>query len=441
MKQENVEFFLVQSDKLVSEVFELFAKDFFERTEVKVFKNQIVQEQNDQNQIQAADFYSLIAREQITEELKKNNSSAFISRSFSDADGIYFFLIYYDSKKEKIVKRYKRFCDCLNEAIFDFLIEEWNNENFYFYNNSQSQIIVHQAVDTLVTNVSKKCSGYDEIAIYENINLSLLNILSDLSYQTYEKNKAQGLIYFTDSFMNADFQFKFQNYEDFGFFTQENRKLIRKLLQLTDCKKGLGIISDTNRIYGIGKIKDCDVNYSVQFQEDHKWVLLEHGEEIISMKNNNLLFSRDQISREDFGEYVAANIDGVEDEDLSNLYEIIKSLLHQRKGTILVVMKDAKKYINRYKDLAMLIDPVKLDDKNVEKLSSIDGAILVDEKCMCYGFGIVLDGIDTGYGNRARGARYNSSERFYEWCKNQENEELFIFVLSDDGNFNFFPEM
>ena len=126
---------------------------------------------------------------------------------------------------------------------------------------------------------------------------------------------------------------------------------------------------------------------------------------------------------------------------VSNILAIIKSLIKQDKGTILVVLKDAQNYINRYKDLSLLIEPVKLDEKNVEKLSSIDGAIIMDENCICYGFGVVLDGKDTGFGNRARGSRYNSSERFYHYCKEEDSAELFVFILSDDGNWNFFPPM
>lgn len=104
-------------------------------------------------------------------------------------------------------------------------------------------------------------------------------------------------------------------------------------------------------------------------------------------------------------------------------------------------MKDAQKYISRYRDLAMVIEPVELNSENASKLSSIDGAVFIDQDCICYGFSVVLDGTDTGEGNRARGSRYNSSERFYNWCRTQDKAELFVFVLSDDGNFNFFPEM
>ncbi len=440
MNKENAEFFLMQADKLLCEIFEQFSKDFYLKIDFKNFEDMGFVEESD-GEIKASAFYSIIAQEQILSELKQKNESAFISRPFVDGMSVNFFLIYYDSRKTKIAEKYETFFEYLCESVFDYLIDEWEKENFYFYNSSLRGILVHNAVENLVIKVSKKCGGYEEVALYENINLSLLNILSDLCYQTYEKSETKGLIYFTDNVYNVDFQFKFENKDDFGSFSMENKKLIRKLLELTDRQKGTGIISDTNRIYGIGKLKEDSLNYNVVFENNHIWTLSSGHTELISMKNGNLVFGAGQVSGDVFKDYVSKNLQGMQSGDIDNLYRIIKSLVDQQKGTILVVMKDAKKYIDRYKDLAILVEPVKLDERNVEKLSSIDGAIFVDEKCICYGFGVVLDGIDTGSGSRARGSRYNSSERFFNWCKNQQNAELIVFVFSDDGIFNFFPEM
>lgn len=443
MNQENKSFFLMQAEKIVREVFDQVAEGLFERIDVKEYENQLVSEQSGEN-LQASAFYSIIAKDLLVKELEDEKESAFISNALPDSDSVNFLVIYYDSKKERLVQKYHDFCDCLKDALFDFLFEEWKKENFYFYNSSLSDIIIHGAINDLVTSVSKQCCGYAEIALYENINLSMLNILTELSYLTYEKSNAEGLIYFTNDVQNVDFQFKFDNYEDVDYFSIANLKLIRKLLELTSIKKGFGIISDTNRIYGVGKIKEGCMNYSVSFDEDHKWVLYKDDDELLSMKDNTLMFANARLNSSDFKSYVSEifpEIDVENSENASEMLGIIKSLIKQQKGTILVVMKDAKKYIDRYRDLALLIEPVKLDEKNVEKLSSIDGAIIMDENCVCYGFGVVLDGKATGFGNRARGSRYNSSERFYNYCRNEDGAELFVFILSDDGNYNFFPDI
>lgn len=439
MNQGNQEIFLLQADKIAREVFEKFSEDLFTKIEVRNFENQFISEPSDE-ELQASAFYSIIARDQLLDELEQNKQFCFVSNSFTEGKYINFFVAHYDGRKEKLVQKYKTFCDYLKNALFDFLQKEWEKNNFYFYNSSISNIIVHDAVNELVTEVSKQCSGFTDIALYENINLSMLNILSDLSYQTYEKTNTEGLILFTDNPDNVDFQFRFDNFEDFGFFEQKNLKLLRKLLELTSIKKGIGLITDTNRIYGIGSIKEGALNYSVSFEDDHRWILSKNDTELLAMKDNSLLFVNAKLTASEFSNYIAQVFPEIKDTKTEdNMFNIIKALIKQQKGTILVAMKDVKQYIDRYRDLAMLIEPVQLDEKNVEKLSSIDGAILMDENCICYGFGVVLDGIDTGAGNRARGSRYNSSERFFNYYKQQYNADLFVFILSDDGNYNFFP--
>ncbi len=268
------------------------------------------------------------------------------------------------------------------------------------------------------------------------------NILEELASTTYEKTSTEGLIFFTDSPDKANFQFKFKDYSEYGNFNQNNIRLIRKLLELTSVKNGIGIISDTNAIYGIGSLKEGIESFSVSFDGDRKWTLFENEDELLSIRNNNVVFVSNLISKREFTSYATKVFPEKKDsEDIATLYNILKTLVKQKKGTILVVKKDAEKLIQKYQDLCMVINPVQLDEKNVEKLSSIDGAIILNENCTCYGFGAVLDGLDTGTGNRSRGSRFNSSERFYNLYKNENNTALMVFILYDDGNYNFFPEV
>lgn len=441
MNKENKEIFLLQADKIIREILDQISENFYEKIEIREFENQFPQDQNDA-QLQASAFFTIIARDQLLTELNAQKKYSFISNAFTENGTIYFIVVHYKSSKEKLIQKYQTFFDALKETFFDFLIEQWNKNNFYFYNSSISNILIHNSINDLVTEISKKCCGYEEIALYENINLSLLSILTDLSYLTYEKTNTQGLIHFTNLPEEAEYQFKFDNPDDFGLFSQNNLKLIRKLLELTSIKKNIGIITDTNRIYGIGSIKESNISYDVIFEEDHKLTISKNDQELISLKDNTLQFENSHLALSDFNNYISEIFPEMANSETStNLFNIIKTLIKQQKGTILVVMKDADKYINKYRDLAILINPVPLDEKNVEKLSSIDGAIIIDQNCTCYGFGVVLDGIDTGSGNRARGSRYNSSERFYNYSKTENNSDLFVFILSDDGNFNFFPEI
>lgn len=444
MDVANSTIFFAQAEKICREVFERLSGNLFESIEIKQFESSYFGvDEADFTKEQSA-FFSIIARDSVAEEMQAQNRNVVISNSFFDDNKINFFVITYKNRDEKKYLKYQKFFESLFSILFDFLKEKWCEGTVYFYNGSISTIIVRRAVDDLVTEISKRCCKYNDVSLYENINLSLLNVISDLSYQTYEKGETQGMIYFTNDKSNADYLFEFQNYEDYGFFLQDNLKLLRKLLELTDVKSGIGIISDTNRIYGIGSVKSGCFCHSVIFEDDHKWTLFDEENELLAMKNSSPVFVSNLMTKRDFVNYASRifpeKADSEKDE-ISTMYNIIKALIKQKKGTILVIMKDAEKHIHKYQDLSMIIKPVPLDERNVEKLSSIDGAIIMDENCVCYGFGVVLDGLDTGTGNRARGSRYNSSERFFNLYKNEENTGLIVFILSDDGNYNFFPEM
>lgn len=426
------EIFIMQADKICHEVFELFSDNIFSRIEIKQFENENTEVDN---------FALVLQRDSLVSELENDGEKFSISESFLADGKINFFVIFYNKEEKKLFDKYETFFNKLVEQLFGYFIQEYNKDNSYFYNGSINSIIIQDSIDSLVTEISRQCCNNDDFSIYDNINLSLKNILGELSAQTYEKNITEGLIYFVASPDYADFQFQFSNYEEYGKFDLKNLKLLRKLLELTNTKNQIGIISDTNNIYGIGTVKEGYEYYSVTFDDDRKWTVCEQDNELVSIRNNSLVFTSSLISKREFTSYATKIFpDKKESDDISGMYNIIKSLVKQKKGTILVIKKDAQDFINKYQDLCIVINPVKLDEKNVEKLSSIDGAIIIDENCICYGFGAVLDGLDTGTGNRARGSRYNSSERFFNLYKNDDNTGLMVFILSDDGNYNMFPE-
>lgn len=428
------EIFIMQADKICHEVFELFSDSLFSSIEIKQFSDTI--ELSDMNA-----FMLIVQRDSLIDELENAGELFSISQSFISDGNPSFFIIHYNNGERKLFEKYETFIKKLEEQLFDYFIKQYNIDNSYFYNSSSNSIIIQDSIDSLVTDISKKCRKNDDFSIYDNINLSLKNIINELSAQTYEKSITEGFIYFTQSPENANYQFEFTNYESYGKFELKNIKLLRKLMELTDTKKQIGIISDTNFIYGLGTIADETEFYCVRFDDDRKWTLSENQNELISIRNNNLIVIGSFISKKEFSQYTSKVFPHSTEEEVENMYSILKSLIKEKKGTILVIKKDAQDFTKKYQDLCIEINPVKLDEKNVEKLSSIDGAIIMDDKCICYGFGAVLDGLDTGTGNRARGSRYNSSERFYNLYKNEEGTDLMVFILSDDGNYNFFPPL
>ena len=50
-----------------------------------------------------------------------------------------------------------------------------------------------------------------------------------------------------------------------------------------------------------------------------------------------------------------------------------------------------------------------LSPELIERISGIDGAVLLDRDCKCHAIGVILDGMASQSGDPSRGARFNSA--------------------------------
>ena len=130
-------------------------------------------------------------------------------------------------------------------------------------------------------------------------------------------------------------------------------------------------------------------------------------------------------------------------EQKTYLEDIMKEAYKQKHGTILIVgnKNDVESEVNRLCALGrgISICPLNLNFhlNEIKNITSIDGAVFIDTNCICYGFGIILDGIAIARGNPARGARYNSAVNYVENQKN--NNKVFISaIFSEDGTWEYY---
>lgn len=111
----------------------------------------------------------------------------------------------------------------------------------------------------------------------------------------------------------------------------------------------------------------------------------------------------------------------------------------QKHGTMLVISSIAEKESNRLGKQSFAIKPLKLTPQVIQQITSIDGAVLLNEKSTCFALGVILDGLATDKGDSSRGARYNSAIRYYEQF-GKENP-LVIVIISEDGMINLIPQL
>ena len=117
---------------------------------------------------------------------------------------------------------------------------------------------------------------------------------------------------------------------------------------------------------------------------------------------------------------------------LNKLKKIIESATKQKHGTMVVFTENAKEEVERLAASGILISPTPLLYKQIEAVTSIDGALICDEEGVCYAIGTILDGKASNIADASRGARYNSAIRYRDMRK-EDNKKTFIVIVSEDG--------
>lgn len=217
---------------------------------------------------------------------------------------------------------------------------------------------------------------------------------------------------------------------------------VRKFLELADHKNLL--ISDSVYIYGLGKIKGKynhheESLFVIHFTKHFHWEVLHHHKIMLSVAFRMPSLYSEQINKEKFYSTLNRVFKDIDRDRLNNLWEITIEATKQKHGTILVITNAAKEEAERLSEQSFKVKPVALNRSLMQQITSIDGAVLLDTNCWCYGIGVILDGIASSYGDSSRGARLNSAIRYYEFMEKKTG--IVLVVISEDGMINLIPEL
>lgn len=117
---------------------------------------------------------------------------------------------------------------------------------------------------------------------------------------------------------------------------------------------------------------------------------------------------------------------------MSTLFDKVSE---QRHGTVMVIEEEsaaeteALRLKSESSGIELCLDT--LNGEFIDGITSIDGAILVDENGQCYGMGYILDGKSPLAGRPDRGARYNSTARYIFSLKNDKKIGIAVVVSED----------
>ena len=256
----------------------------------------------------------------------------------------------------------------------------------------------------------------------------LFRLANDFSSLTYERSGAKGHLVVTDpSNLANKLNVTIQN----PVRLREARS-VRKMLELTDETKAL--LTDGRAIYGLGECISAPDVAKITIEGHAKWSLSVDDTTLMKVAYEHATLPKPILDKALFRDVARRKVGAVE---VERIWDIFQCTLGNDHGTTIVVSEDPVSEIERLCQEALVIKPEYLDHKDVARLGGIDGAIILDPDGRCYAFGVILDGLATSSGDRARGARFNSSIRY------QRTSAIgtLVIVISDDGTVDLIPNL
>jgi hypothetical protein len=173
---------------------------------------------------------------------------------------------------------------------------------------------------------------------------------------------------------------------------------VRKCLELSDDKSL--IISDSAFIYGLGKLSGkynprSESLFLINFKSHYKWEVLHDNISMMVVEYKQPNLPHERIDRVNFYSDFKRIFEGIKKNQLDELWDITNQATKQKHGTMLVITDKAKEEVDRLGKQSFSLTPVKLTTQIIQKITSIDGSVLLDRDSVCYAIGVILDGIAT----------------------------------------------
>lgn len=303
------------------------------------------------------------------------------------------------------------------------IIENSSSEDEYRVFDRDPGEIIRYAGKQLISNIVYK--------VAERQSTVLFDALNNISSLKYEGEDSIGKVIIAAK--------KHPNVEVVLTFAKPikvtEHKSIRKLLEISSSE--LSLLCDSIDFYGLGKLKGLydhkkENLFFIRFAKHHSWEVM-NGRHFALMR---VEYNQPSLSKLPFDEEVFRNvvISGFgEDVDIDKLLEIVYEATNQKQGTIIVVSTEVDREADRLSNESTEISPIKLTPEITSVVTSIDGAVLIDPYATCYAIGVILDGTSSKTkGDRARGARFNSSVRYV----NSKKKSCIAIIISEDGYYD-----
>ena len=256
----------------------------------------------------------------------------------------------------------------------------------------------------------------------------LFRLANEFSSLTYERSGAKGHLVVTghDNLVN---KLKVTFRDPVGL--HESRS-VRKILELTDATKSL--LTDGSSIYGIGECNTAPDVAKIAIDGHAKWSLSVDDTTLMKVAYEHASLPKALLDKDVFRDILERTVGKAQ---VDRIWDVVQCALNNDHGTTIVISEDPASEVERLAQEGLPIKAEYLDHMDIARLGRVDGAIILGSDGRCYAFGMILDGLATTSGDRARGSRFNSSVRY------QKTSEVgtMVIVISDDGTVDAVPSL
>ena len=280
-----------------------------------------------------------------------------------------------------------------------------------------------------------------------------LKIITDISARYYESIEAEGNICFLLENLSERNIIVMDGSIDFS----KEPKKVRKLLELTrteisDEKLSLAFqyINGKWVLAGLLSNEINDDCIRIHFTSHMVWELYLNDKLVVQYKYGQYIMENRaewKIFLDKIKKIKASKKTKISDEiNAEEVKLLVEAAKEQRHGTILVIFFEEADYIKHEVERLLRVSSgykvcsydCKLNRDKIKRLTSIDGALMIDNHGKTYGYGMILDAekpmnveMDS-----ARGARFNSAKRYIA-SKATECFAMAV-IISEDGMVNYF---
>lgn len=221
-------------------------------------------------------------------------------------------------------------------------------------------------------------------------------------------------------------------------FLVTDLRRVRKMLEMS--RPGLSVLTDSRYVWGWGNI--VAQNYfpakaevlTIQFLGHGHWRLAHQQRDLMEVRDAEPKLPLPRFDSDALRDAISKRFPELQSESVNNLVELVGSVVASDHGTTIVISKNATSEAERLSKPHGGIKPFSPDPVTLGAATTIDGAIMIDLDGTCRGIGLILDGHAATTENAARGARFNSANRYLH-----DHSDTLIIVVSEDNTIDFLP--